>query len=893
MTNLKPSYEELENQIVELKKQNELLSSKSDISKIENNFKFLFEKSSKGIVFCKMVYENNFPKDIIILNANLTFKNIYECENIEKIILLKSFSSFFEKFKNIYFQNFNQNVGEFSKQEIFNETLQKWFLISIINSENEYFFISFEDITNRKVIELNLQKSENRFHEIAEFLPVVVCEVDLNGKLTWANNLTYNFLGYDYSDFKNGISISDVIENHDKSKANENISNVLNGKTTNGNEYNCIKKDGTIFPVLIFSIPIYSHEKIIGMRSCLIDISQQKDIEKELKKNQDKYKSVFNSALVGIAVAKENETITFNPVMEEIFGYSKEEIYKTPFIEFFHEDDKKIIIERIKKRKLGEKLDANIQLRIFRKNGEMRYIEHNTNDFYFENEQYVQTVVIDVTDKVLSLNALKKSEEKFRILFEQAAVGVAQIETQTGKFVKINKKYSEIIGYSNDEIINLDFQTITYLSDLEDDLNYMEKLKSGDIKEFTMEKRLYHKSGNIIWVRLSVSKMWKNDEIPDYHIAVISDISQQKISEFELKKLSVAVEQSPVTIAITDTKGVIQYVNPSFCKITGYDFNEAIGQNPKVLKSGKMEDDIYINMWETITSGKTWHGEFINKKKNGEFYFEEAIISPVFDENNKIVNFIAIKNDISFKKQQEEQIKQKNNQLIELNATKDKFFSIIAHDLKNPFNSILGLSDLLATNFDKYNKEKIIHFINSINNVAQNTFKLLENLLEWSSSQTGKIEFKPQLFILETLIIDIIELTKSNSLAKNIEISYEINESIQIFADKNMINTVLRNLVTNAIKFTNKNGIIKILASYFENNILISVIDNGVGMSEDTINKLFKINEKITNIGTENESGTGLGLILCKEFIEKHKGKIWVESIKNEGSTFKFIIPKK
>ncbi len=241
---------------------------------------------------------------------------------------------------------------------------------------------------------------------------------------------------------------------------------------------------------------------------------------------------------------------------------------------------------------------------------------------------------------------------------------------------------------------------------------------------------------------------------------------------------------------------------------------------------------------------------------------------------------------------QNNKIIQQNAELQELNATKDKFFNIIAHDLRNPFYSIIGLSDLIISDLSTNSQEQTADYVKFIRSSAHGAYKLLENLLDWARTQTGKIEFKPEIFVLNNLFIDIIEITASNSLAKNIQISYEIDENTEMYADKNMINTTLRNLVTNAIKYTNNSGTIKLIAVKIEHHIQISVLDNGVGLAANKISKLFKISEHISTPGTENEQGTGLGLLLCKEFVEKHGGKIWVESEVGEGSCFHFTIPK-
>jgi len=227
----------------------------------------------------------------------------------------------------------------------------------------------------------------------------------------------------------------------------------------------------------------------------------------------------------------------------------------------------------------------------------------------------------------------------------------------------------------------------------------------------------------------------------------------------------------------------------------------------------------------------------------------------------------------------------------ELNATKDKFFSIIAHDLKNPFNSIMGFSELMVEGLHEMNQESMVKMALSINNSANSAYSLLENLLDWARAQTGSLEFTPERLLLKSLVLDVIGITESNCLAKNIKIINEVDKSIHIFADKNMLNTILNNLVVNAIKFTHKNGTVKICASVNDKEVQISVIDTGVGIESRKIERLFKISEKTSTLGTENEHGTGLGLILCKEFVEKHCGKISVKSELGKGSNFTITLP--
>ncbi|HJX71474.1 MAG TPA: hybrid sensor histidine kinase/response regulator [Bacteroidales bacterium] len=238
-------------------------------------------------------------------------------------------------------------------------------------------------------------------------------------------------------------------------------------------------------------------------------------------------------------------------------------------------------------------------------------------------------------------------------------------------------------------------------------------------------------------------------------------------------------------------------------------------------------------------------------------------------------------------------VDQRTRELKELNATKDKFFSIIAHDLKNPFNTLLGFSELMLINFDAYDKKQISEFIHIIHSTSKNAYSLLENLLEWSRSQTGRIELKPAKINLFGLVVENISLLKGIANNKDIKIINEVEKNAEAFADQNMITTVIRNLLTNALKYTTKGGMVKISSEVQNDMVTIRVSDTGVGIQEENLKKLFRIDTNFSTPGTEDEAGTGLGLILCREFIQKNNGKIDVKSTFGLGSEFSFTLPGK
>lgn len=232
-----------------------------------------------------------------------------------------------------------------------------------------------------------------------------------------------------------------------------------------------------------------------------------------------------------------------------------------------------------------------------------------------------------------------------------------------------------------------------------------------------------------------------------------------------------------------------------------------------------------------------------------------------------------------------------NEELLKLNASKDKFFSIIAHDLKSPFNSILGFSEILHEQVAENNYQGVAEYSDIILQSSKRAMDLLTNLMEWSRSQTGRMDFNPEYFEMGKLINEVILLLSDTAVQKSIRITKVLLPNNIVYADRNMMNAVLRNLISNAIKFTHLRGEIIISFEEKQGEIVVSVGDNGVGMTQDRIEKIFRIDENYSTSGTHNEKGTGLGVILCKEFVEKHGGKIWVESKVGIGTTFYFSLP--
>ncbi len=308
-------------------------------------------------------------------------------------------------------------------------------------------------------------------------------------------------------------------------------------------------------------------------------------------------------------------------------------------------------------------------------------------------------------------------------------------------------------------------------------------------------------------------------------------------------------------------------------------FSLALGYKIKLIQAEKLK----------FQEKNIEHEKFMNKNleiKVKERTEELLVISEKLENTNVLLSIQINDKDNAIKA-----LKKSDAKLKESNDTKDKFFSIIAHDLRSPFNNILGFSELLVENLNKFETEETEKYLGIINSSANNTLILLDNLLNWAKSQTGGISFNPKKIIISNVILEILKLKKSIAKAKNISLNYLSSDEIEVYADENMLRTVLRNLISNAIKFTKFGGDISVYAISKQDRVEITVTDNGVGINEEIRNKLFSLETNETTIGTANEKGSGIGLILCKEFVEKHGGKIWVESELGKGSDFKFTLP--
>ena len=628
-------------------------------------------------------------------------------------------------------------------------------------------------------------------------------------------------------------------------------------------------------------------------------------------------------------------------------------------------------------------------------------------------------IVNEITERKLNSDAMKTTLSLLNATLDSTADGLLVVDRE-GKIVKWNHKFAsmwqipEEFLLCNDDALVIQSIKCQLIDDDQfvDRVNYLyshpdessfDRIKFVDgrvFERYSQPQRI----GTAI-----VGRVWS-----------FRDITGRVNAEAESRKLSFAVEQNPSTIVITNVKGEIEFVNSKFTELTGYTNLEAKGENPRILKSGVTTDEQYKNLWNTISSGSVWEGEFCNKKKNGELYWESAKISPIMDESDRITHYVAVKENITKRRQIEEslrkseafnksivenepecvklmapdgtltymngaglrmieadsldqvvgksiyhliapesreayialtenvfkgisgklifeiiglrgthrwletsvvpmldlkgevesllgitrditgfrkaelKIRKQNHELVKVNAEKDKFFSIIAHDLRGPFNGFLGLTEIMAKELPRMTMAEIQDLSMILHNSARDLYNLLGNLLEWSLIKRGLVTYHPSAIILATAIPESLSLTLEAANRKGITVKMNIPDDLAVFADLNMFQTILRNLANNAVKFTHKGGKIAISAEQAADHFVrISVQDNGIGMKKQRIKNLFRLDVNTSRIGTEGESSTGLGLIICKDLIEEHNGQLHIESKPNNGTVFGFTLPGK
>lgn len=561
------------------------------------------------------------------------------------------------------------------------------------------------------------------------------------------------------------------------------------------------------------------------------------------------------------------------------------------FSDFIHPDDipgfEKLMLQAVQNRE-----SIQTEFRVITTYGVVCWVHFGCQYFYDElgNPIHVIGVVKDITQQKRIESSLAESEQRFRTILENAPDGVF-VNTQ-GVFTYVNPKMVSLLNAKDDsELIGnnvFDRIALEYHDVVKSRIAYQNE--TGQNARL-MEQEYIRMDGSKIMVATTAAPIKYRGK--DSNLVFVHDLSSRKETEEMIIKLSRAVEQSPVSVVISDISGTIEYVNPKFTQVTGYSYDELLGKNPNVLKSGFTTPEEYEKLWNTIMSGNVWIGEFKNIRKDGTPYWESATISPIKNQRGEITHYVGIKEDITEKKQIYADLIEAKNKAEETNKLKSHFLANMSHEIRTPISGILGFLDLIKDN--SLTESERNDYVDIITKSGLRLLDSINDIIEMSRIEAGIVKLDLEELNLCSIIQDLFNFFKPQVDAKGLNFRLYLPQNqtehlLNFYSDKNKINGILTNLIKNAIKFTEK-GSIDVLLVEKNNGISICIKDSGKGIPEDKLDAIFERFIQADQGNTRSQEGSGLGLSISKAYIEQLQGKIWVESEVNIGSKFCIFLP--
>ncbi|MCX6168332.1 MAG: PAS domain S-box protein [Ignavibacteriales bacterium] len=812
------------------------------------------------------------------------------------------------------------------------ERKKKWYsntAAPIVDGEGNllYVVIQHEDITKRKLAEEQLKESEQifaaAFHNSSSLISLTTMK---DGIYIDVNDTFLKISGYSRDEvIGNSSKKLGLFENpQERDSITEEL---MRDGNISGRECRFRIKSGKIITTIISSA-IINIKGEACLLSTVIDISERKMMEEGLRK----FKMSIERSEDAIFITNEKGEIEYaNSSFEKVYGFSPNEIIgKTPSIlksglippsvyeEFWSRllSNQAVIGEIKNKRKDGRVITVEGSNNpIMNDKGEIiGFLGIHRDISERKRDEAIQKVIYNVTAAVTTT---KNVEELISITRDQ----LGTLMDTTNFYIAFYDEATDMLWtpYAKDEkdeiatwpaeksVTGLVTKNKRSIIATRDDVLAM--VKAGLIEMIGTPSEIW------IGVPLKVDgKVIGAIVLQDYYDPNAFDSKSIEILEFISGQIGISLQRKQIEKTLQEKQNILSEAQ----RIAHIGSWNAVIENDKVSWSDETYNvfDVTPGVFEPSLNSilelihqddRNRFKESIEKQFNGEkekgvefrvkvrdnsMRYLSLTGAPTFDEIGVVNGAIGAVQDITERKESEAQLQRYMEELKAISATKDKFFSIISHDLKNPFHSINSALKIMMSERENMPEEERITFLQGILNTSNRAYLLLENLLLWSRNQMGQIEFMPEKIQLSEIILATIGLTKNSSSLKNITLCHNVSDEIFIIADRNMLETVLRNLLTNAIKFTNENGKIDISANAVDNQFVeISIVDNGIGIEPGNIEKLFKIDKPFSTQGTKSESGTGLGLILCKDFIERNGGKIWVESEFGKGSKFSFTLP--
>ncbi len=749
------------------------------------------------------------------------------------------------------------------------------------------------DISERKSAENALQQASARLSLATRAGGVGVWDYDLaNDQFLWDAQML-SLYGIEKENFVWAYQTwLSCLHPDDVTRANVEIQMAIRDELDFDTEFRVVWPDGSVHYIKALAIVQHDGSGIpVSMIGTNWDITNQKKIEQTLLERDARYNAILNASPDVITVTDlKGQILLTSPVSLKMFGYGSSDVKNHSIYDYLVKKEYTKAQENIAKVFLGIPHDS-VEYKAIRADGSTFDIEINVEIVRDTEGEPFQMVFVtrDITKRKQADKKHRESEKRYRLLVETAQEGI--LVAQKGFLKLVNPILTEMTGYSEEELYSIPFLEFVhpYDRDLVKD-NYLKRISDIEVDK-RYHLRILRKDKSILWVELSGIKIdWEGHPAT---LNFITDITGRKKAEDQIVKLAKGIEQSPASIVITDINGVIEFVNPKFCQLSGYTIQEAIGNNPRFLKSGHTTQEYYQDLWKTILTGKEWHGKFHNKKKNGEFYWEMASISPIINAKGEITNFIAVKEDITKEKKTADALLKAKQEAEAANKAKSAFLANMSHEIRTPLNAIIGFSQLM--NRDKLLTDSQKEYSFSINRAGEHLLSLINDILELSKVEAGRVVLNPTNFDLWVLLKDLQIIFKERTQSKHLKLLFENATELPrfIFADESKLRQIFINLIGNAVKFTNEGGItIKTsIAKVDEDKIklIVDIIDTGHGIAENELDKLFKNFEQTTS-GIKQGTGTGLGLALSRELAILMGGNITVASEVGKGTVFTFNI---
>lgn len=747
----------------------------------------------------------------------------------------------------------------------------------------------FISALNRGKYETALKDNEQKLRNILEHSTNIFFSHDNNHVLTYMSPKIQDLLGFTveevmrkWTDLSSDNSINEI-------GFQKTVKAIESGVAQEPYELELIHKNGSKVWVEVREAPVVENGKTIAIVGSISDISKRKLVEETLRNSEKRYHDLFKYAPVGIYQStRDDRFVNVNSRLVEILGYdTPEELLNLSISKDVYYDPKEREVLIAEFEPVGSVFNYDIRWK--KKNGDHIWISLTSHAVKDESDDtiYFEGFVRDITERKQVEETLRVSEEKFRSLVESINE-VFYIADNKGKVTYCSPNITVTTGFLLQEIVGNSYLRLVAPIDRRFVMDHYIGFSTKAVSDTILEFRVRDKDGNIIWVeQITHIVRDKSGEVVEYR-NVTRDLTDRKKAEEELKKLSMAVEQSPVSVVITNKDGDIEFVNQKFYEVTGYSKADAIGKNPRILKSGHHDQLFYKDLWDQIISGKEWEGEIHNKRKNGELYWESVLISPLLNNAGDITHFVALKEDITAKKIMMEELIRAKDTAESSNKLKDAFIANMSHEIRTPLNGILGLSSILEEFYAELIKEEDRIIFDGIKRSSNRLIRTVDMILNYSRLQTGQFPVKPEKIELSSICENLVNEFTNAAKNKRLKLLFKnrCDNSTTIFADEFSITQAISNLIDNAIKYTNEGFIDVILYNGSEGEILLNIEDSGIGISENYQNHIFEpYRQEQMGYGRAYE-GVGLGLSMVNKFLNLNNANIVLESKKGKGSKF-------